>query len=229
MINISIIIPVYNEEETVSETMNQIKKALQKQKKAEIIAVNDASTDNSLKILKKIKDIKIISHKQNSGYGASIKTGINAAKGNTIIITDADGTYPVYEIPRFLNYMKYFDMVIGARTKGAKEPLLRKPAKKFLCILTSILVKKYVPDINSGLRAFKKELAKKFMNLYPDRFSFTTTITICFLMNNYKTKFVPIEYYKRAGKSQIRPTDFFKFIALVIKVFNVTRKSRLKF
>lgn len=226
--NASIIIPVYNEEKTVSEIIKEIKKTLRKEKNSEIIVVNDASTDNSLKMLKKIKGIKIINHEQNKGYGASIKTGIKAAKGSTVAIIDADGTYPVYEIPRLLTYMRYFDMVVGARTKKAQEPLLRKPAKKILCILTSMLVKKWVPDINSGLRAFNKSLAKRFMKLYPDRFSFTTTITICFLMNKYKVKFLPIEYYKRAGKSQIKPMDFFKFIILIIKIFNITRKSKLE-
>jgi len=225
--NTSVIIPVYNEEETVFETVTQIKKTLP-QKGIEIIAVNDGSTDNSLKKLKKIKGIKIISHKENRGYGSSIKTGIKAAKGRTIITIDADGTYPEYEITRLLSYSKYFDMVIGARIKGAKEPWLRKPAKKMLCLLTSLLVKKWVPDINSGLRAFSRAKAKKFMKLYPDRFSFSTTTTICFLMNKYKVKFLPIEYHKRAGKSQIKPTDFIKFAALIIKIFSITRKSRIK-
>ncbi len=224
---VSVILPVYNEAGVISETISRVKSAMNSCGKGfEIIVVNDCSKDNSAEVLSQIEGIKVISHEVNQGYGASLMSGMRAAEGEWIAISDVDGTYPVEDMPKLLSFSDNYDMVVGARTMGAKEPLLRKPAKKFLCLLTSLLTLTWVPDINSGLRVFRKSDAERFLHLYPKRFSFTTTITIAFLRNSYKVKFLPIHYHKRAGRSAIRPKDFFRFIALIFKVFAVAKKSR---
>ena len=183
--------------------------------------MNDCSKDGSEKILESIHGIKVIHNKINMGYGASLKKGIKNSEGNWILIIDSDGTYPVQDIPKIIKHIKNYDMVVGARIgKHVKIPLLRRPAKWFLKSLANYISPTKIPDINSGLRIFRKEIALKYWNLLPQRFSFTTTITLaCTTKGEYSVKFIPINYYKRKGKSSMRPIqDFMKFLNLTLKL-----------
>ncbi len=219
-IEISVIVPAFNEEKSISETISRLKSTL-KDLKYEIIVVSDGSTDKTREIIeKKYDDVVLINHRTNKGYGASLKDGIRVAKYEWIAITDADGTYPIHEIPNLLKYADNYDMIVGARIKkGAKIPAIRKPAKWMLNQLTNYLTKTKIPDINSGLRVFRKDIAQRFESLFPDGFSFTTTITIATLANGYDIKYVPIEYYKREGKSSISPLrDFVGFTQLIVRI-----------
>jgi glycosyltransferase involved in cell wall biosynthesis len=222
MKSVSIIIPVYNEEKAVYSTISKIKESIKKTENCnfEIIAVNDGSTDKSRQILEKINGIRLISHPYNKGYGASLKTGMRNSGSEWVLITDADGTYPIEDIPKLLKYMDEYDMIVGSRTgKNVAIPFFRKPAKKFINGLANFMSGKKIPDLNSGFRLFKKEYAMEFYNLYPSGFSFTTTITLAFLTNDYNVKYVPINYYKRDGKSTIHPLkDFAKFIVLIFRM-----------
>ena len=215
----SVIIPAYNEQKSVAETISNVKQTLRNMP-SEIIVVNDASKDRTAHILKKISGIRVVTHPVNKGYGASLKSGIRVAQGEWIIITDADGTYPVRDIPRLLKHIPENDMVIGARTgKNVQVPLLRRPAKWMLRIVARIVTGIRIPDLNSGLRVFKKSMALKFWNLFPQGFSFTTTITIASLVNNYNVKYIPINYFKRKGKSSINPIkDFVGFNLVIFRV-----------
>lgn len=231
---ISIVLPVYNEEEAVAQTIREIREVMGKTKYPyEIIAVDDGSVDKSGKILEKIKGINVIHHPYNLGYGAAIKTGIKAAKGDWILITDSDGTYPSKDIPRILSYIGKYDMVVGARGIGGKTikvPLLRRPAKKILSLLANFLTGRKIPDLNSGLRVFKKEIAEEFFHLFPQGFSFTTTITLACLTNGYTVKYVPIEYFKRKGKSSISPAkDFPGFLSLILRTITYFRPFKVFF
>jgi len=217
---ISVVVPVFNEEKSVKKTLNSLEKTMKTTKKPfEIIAVDDGSTDNSAKIIRKISGVKLIQHTRNKGYGASLKSGILASRSDWILIIDADGTYPISSIPSLIKHMNEYDMIVGARTgKNVKIQLIRRPAKKILSILANFLTKENIPDLNSGLRLFKKSLVMEFFNLFPPGFSFTTTITLCALTNNYKVKYVPINYKKRIGKSSIKPFDFISFMSLIVKI-----------
>jgi len=216
---ISVVVPVFNEERAVASTMNQLKEVMNKSGyDYEIIAVNDGSKDKSLEILKNIKGINVINHPYNLGYSASLKDGIKHAKGNLILITDADGTYPIREIPNLLKHVDKYDMVVGNR-KTDNIPLLRKPAKFMIAKLGNFVSGKKIPDINCGLRVFKKDIALRFWNLFPSGFSFTITITLACLTNEYTIKYVPISYFKRKGKSTIHPIkDFVNFINLIARI-----------
>ena len=221
MVNLSVVVPVYNEEKSIVDTIIRIKETLKGIKlKSEIVIVNDGSKDNSHKILKDVKGIVYLRHIRNKGYGASLKTGIKKAKGEWIAITDADGTYPIEDLKKLIKYTKICDMVIGARTKkGSKAPTIRKPAKWMIKKLAEFLTGKKIPDINSGLRIFKKDIALRFWNLFPNGFSFTSTITVSSMVNNYSVMFIPIQYFKREGKSTISTIrDFVGFISLVFKI-----------
>jgi len=216
----SIIIPSYNEEESIKKVIADLQKIINQE--YEIIAVNDGSTDQTENILKQIDNIKIINHSKNRGYGAALKSGIGKAQGEYIIIIDGDGTYPVNEIPKLLKYVNNYDMVSGMR-KGKNFDTRwfysQRLAKFILKKIAGYVTQKKIPDINCGLRIFKKEVIKKYWDLYPQGFSFTTTSLVAFLANNYQVKFVPIDYYGRKVKSTLKPfKSFVSFISLILKL-----------
>ncbi|MBU2472861.1 MAG: glycosyltransferase family 2 protein [Patescibacteria group bacterium] len=216
---ISIIIPVYNEEEGIKKVIDDLKVCLPNQ---EIIVVDDYSTDQTNQIIKNISDIKIITHTRNQGYGASLKSGIREAQGQYIIIIDGDGTYPIDAIPELIKYAEEYDMVSGARqgkNHDARWLYTQRIGKFVLKKIAGYVTQTKIPDINCGLRIFKKETIKKFWNLYPQGFSFTTTSLVAFLSNDYRVKFVPINYHKREGKSTLKPfKSFTAFINLIFKI-----------
>lgn len=219
-LDVSVVIPAYNEEKAIEKVITDIEKALNAGKrKYEIIVVDDGSTDETPSILKKIQGIELIVNDENRGYGAALKRGIKKSRGNIIIITDADGTYPNKDIPRLLEYADQYDMVVGARTgKNVKIPLYRRPAKWFLTKLANYLSESKIPDLNSGMRTFKRDTILQFFNILPSGFSFTTTITLAYLNNDYSVKYVPIDYHSRKGESKIRPVkDTLGFISLIIR------------
>jgi glycosyltransferase involved in cell wall biosynthesis len=215
---VSIIIPAYNEEDSICEVIDQIETVMKSQDKSyEILVVNDGSTDKTGEVLKHVP-ANVIEHEFNKGYGASLKTGIKKANGDIIVITDADGTYPPEAIPSILSHMSECDMVVGARVGAkAKMPLIRKPAKWCLSKLANYLSGTKIPDLNSGLRAFRKETVMEFYHMLPRGFSFTTTITLGMHSNDYIIKYIPIDYLKRSGKSKIHPIkDTLNFILLIV-------------
>jgi len=229
MKTVSIIIPIYNEEKSLPKVLSDIKKIKAHNRNiCEIIAVDDGSTDNSAKIVQEAR-IKLLRHTSNKGYGAALKTGISAANGEYILIIDADGTYPVDAIPTLIKLSSKYDMVVGARTgKHVTIPLLRRPAKWILNKLANYLTDIKIPDLNSGLRIFKKDIALRFFDLFPDGFSFTATITIAALTNNYNVKFVPINYYKRESKSSIKPIrDFSSFFYLILRLMIYFKPAKI--
>ena len=217
---ISIIIPAYNEEQRIGIVLDNLLANIALQNMdCEIIVVDDGSLDKTAEIVKRY-DVQLIQHEHNKGYGASLKTGIHYAKYNVIVITDADGTYPVDQIPKLVNFINEYDMVVGARTgKHVKIPLIRQPAKWVLNKYANYLVQDNIPDLNSGLRVFKKDIFEKFKGILPNGFSFTTTITLALLNNGYRVKYIPVNYFKRGGKSKIRPIrDTINFFSLITKV-----------
>ncbi len=216
----SVIIPTYNEREGIPQVIESLQSLRKKHgNQWEIIIVDDGSTDGTPELIKNLHDIVLVRHPFNRGYGAAIKTGIRHAKYNTLIISDADGTYPVHDIPRLLAQLSKSDMVVGARgNNDSNIPLARRPAKWMLNKLANYLTGIKIPDLNSGLRAMKKDVVMKFIHLLPDGFSFTTTITLAMLTNDYAVEFIPIEYKMRSGRSKIRPIrDTLNFLQLIIR------------
>ena len=216
----SIIIPVYNEEDGIAATLDAIQEICRNlQVPHEIITVDDGSTDRTADILSSYSGLRAISHLQNRGYGASLKTGIRNAQYPLIVITDADGTYPNERIPDLLLLAERADMVVGSRTgKNVQYSKLRSIPKYFLVRFAQWIARSPIPDLNSGLRVFRKPIVEKFLHILPDGFSFTTTITLAMLTNNYIVLYEPIDYYFRTGTSKIRPIrDTLKFIQLILR------------
>jgi len=220
---ISIVIPVFNEQECLNKTIHQMEELLESADFAfDIIIVNDGSTDGSNEILEAINNplIKIIHHDINRGYGAALKTGIAKASTSYVCTTDADDTYPNLELKKLANYIKDgYSMIVGARTGDLVQiPLLRRFPKWVLNKVANYLTGVKIPDINSGLRIMKKEDVEHFIKILPDGFSFTTTITLAMVTNNMPVCFIPINYYHRKGKSKIRPFyDTLNFLQLIIR------------
>jgi glycosyltransferase involved in cell wall biosynthesis len=219
MTAVSIVIPAYNEEEAIGSVIDQILSTMEKADITnEIIVVDDGSTDRTVQVVQK-RAVQLVRHPFNRGYGAALKTGIRKAKYDTVAIIDADGTYPVEDLPRLVSGIGEWDMVVGARVgKDAKISPLRKLARWFLTQLANFLVGTPIPDLNSGLRAFRKDIAMRFYPILPSGFSFTVTITLALLSNDYLVQYIPIRYYKRRGKSKIRPVrDTLGFLQLIIR------------
>jgi glycosyltransferase involved in cell wall biosynthesis len=221
--NFSVVVPCYNEEQAIINTLDQLHEALESCESYQVIIVDDGSTDGTGKILEEAigsyPNFTVVQHEKNKGYGASIKTGIRRSKSEFIVITDADGTYPNQHIPHLVSLCEMADMVVGARIgEGVEYSKVRAFPKFFLRHWVSWISKENVPDINSGLRVFRKDIVEKFLGILPDSFSFTTTITLAMHTNYHRVIYSPIEYSKRVGKSKIKPVkDTLRFMQLILR------------
>ena len=217
---ISVVIPVYNEQQSISSVLDEVKAVLDdKNVDYEIIVVDDGSNDNTAQVVQDKGTANLVHHPHNRGYGASLKTGISRSSGDVILIMDGDGTYRAKYIPELLDQMGEYDTVVGARTgTNVRIPLSRRPAKWFLSKLANYLAGVKIPDINSGMRVFKRADIERFVSILPPGFSFTTTLTLAYHCNDYLIKYVPIDYHERVGKSKIRPfKDGKNFILLILR------------
>ena len=217
-LDIAIIIPAHNEEEGIADVINGIKRL---NAGYEIIVVDDGSTDNTYKLAADT-GVKVIRHPYNKGYGAALKTGIRNAEADIVLFMDADGQHQPSDIKKLIQYIEEYDMVVGARTKKSKISLLRRPGKKILSITANYLAGMKIPDLNSGFRALKKDVATEFMHILPNSFSFSTTITLALITSGYNLKYVPIEAPERVGTSKIKPfRDGFRFVLMIIRTISL--------
>ena len=220
---VSVVIPCYNEASGVTESLDELRMVLQDRDDVEIIAVNDGSSDDTPAILAdyvaQAPEMRVLHNNPNLGYGASLKHGIREAKGEIIVITDADGTYPASAIPELLEKLAECDMSVGARIgRNVNVPLVRRPAKWALLRYARWMARADIKDLNSGLRAFRKKDALRLFPLLPEGFSFTSTITLAMHVNGRHISYLPIDYRKRIGTSSIRPIrDTLAFFSLVLR------------
>lgn len=211
---ITIIIPAYNEEQKIVDVIHSIKRLREHD---EIIVVDDGSTDNTLELAKKT-GVRVIHHPYNIGYGAAIKTGIRNASGDVLLFIDADGQHKAEDIEKIIAPIQEYDMVVGARSKNSKVSNFRRFGKKIMKSYASYLAGVKIPDLNSGLRSVRKDVALEFIHLYPNGFSLTTTITMASILSGHSVKFVSIDTEERVGKSKIKPfSDGANFILLIIR------------
>jgi polyisoprenyl-phosphate glycosyltransferase len=206
-LGVSVVIPVFNERSTLGAEFERVRAALASLPyESEIIFVDDGSTDGSaeeLDRLSRVDGVRVIHFSRNRGTGSARKAGTKAARGQVVIWTDADLTLPNDEIPRLLRELDGFDQVVGARTsEEGSVRALRTPVKWAIRRLASYLMMTSIPDLNSGFRAFRRDVALQFVELLPKGFSCTTTMTMTFLANGYSVNHIPIRYVPRtAGKS----------------------------
>jgi len=225
---VSIVIPAYNEESGIPLVVAELQRILGDYPAAvEIIVVDDGSTDATARAAA-LAGARVMRHRSNRGYGAALKTGIAAATYGHITIIDADGTYPASYIPALLDELERADMVVGSRVNpGAKIPLIRRPAKWLLNRLANYLTNARISDLNSGLRAFRRDIVMQYFPILPDQFSWTTTITLALHCDKYAVAYTPIDYRARKGRSKIVPWDAGSFLILILRTSMLFRPLRI--
>jgi glycosyltransferase involved in cell wall biosynthesis len=225
---VSIILPCYNEEGHVTAEVERICEAMDASGyDYELVAYDDASSDQTLARLHeaapRFPHLKIVHFDRNGGSGTVRRIGTQQARGEIVVWTDADMSYPNERIPEFVQMLEKdqgLDQVVGARTtEEGTHKILRVPAKWFIRKLAERLTNAQIPDLNSGLRAFRREVSLPYLRLLPAGFSCVTTITLAFLSNQHDVRYVPIEYAKRSGKSKFHfITDAYRYILQVLRM-----------
>jgi glycosyltransferase involved in cell wall biosynthesis len=225
---VTIVLPCFNEEGHVIAEVERITAAMEASGYTyELVCVNDASTDDTLARLyeaaPRFPKMEVVNFHRNSGSGTVRRIGTQRARGEIVVWTDADMTYPNERIPELVQILEKdstIDQVVGARTsEQGTYKLLRVPAKWFIRKFAEQLTGAKIPDLNSGLRAFRREVSLPYLRLLPPGFSCVTTITVSFLANNHDMYFLPIDYYKRAGKSKFKfGKDAYRYILQVLRM-----------
>lgn len=204
---LSIVIPARNEEAAIVSVVEGL--LAKTQAPAEILVVDDASEDRTREVLAPLLQagkVRLVRHSRPRGYGACLKSGIHQARGEWVAILDGDGTYPTDRLDEFLALAEPAEMVVGARSgEVVVEPRLRSLVKRLIRFLLRFLARLEVPDLNSGLRLFRKATAEKYFHLLPDGLSFTATLTLVLLSEGYPVEFLPINYFPRQGRSNFHP------------------------
>ena len=222
---VSIVIPCYNERAGLPLLLDELDLKLAGiSVEFQYVVVDDGSTDGSSELPPRDK-VLMVRHEVNRGYGAALKTGIRNAAHAWILIIDADGTYPVDRIPDLVREAESCDMAVGARRgENVSHSIVRRAAKWPIHRLADYLVNRRIPDLNSGLRVFKKELAMHYIRLLPDGFSFTSTITLAMMADGWRVRYLNIDYYEREGSSKVKPfkdaVNYFTLVMRMILFFN---------
>ena len=225
---VTIILPCYNEEGHVVAEVERIARAMDGSGYSyELLAIDDGSTDQTLAKLHeaapRFPQLEIIPMPRNGGSGVVRRIGTQRARGEIVAWTDADMTYPNERIPELVQVLEkdpMVDQVVGARTsEQGTYKLLRVPAKWLIRKFAERLSGRRIPDLNSGMRVFRREVALPYLRLLPPGFSCVTTITLAFLSNNHEIQYVPIEYAQRAGSSKFKfVSDAYRYILQILRM-----------
>jgi len=218
--NTTVILPAYNEEKAITQVIDEVKLAMDATgREYEILVVDDVSTDNTAKLAEE-KGVRVIKRKVQGGSGASRKTGIRGAQGELIAMLDCDGTYTAGDIPKLLDALSQYDQANGARTsEEGTMKFLRAPAKYLIRRLARYLTGVNILDLNTGLKAFRRDTMMRFLWLIPDGFSCVTSMTMAYLCNGLSVTWLPSEYKKRIGSSKFHPIkDTYNYALTVIRM-----------
>ena len=228
MLDVSIIIPAYREAEGISGVVAGVRKAMKLLDLShEIIVVDDGSDDETAERAE-AAGARVISHPYNMGNGAAVKAGIRSVRGRYLVTLDGDGQHSPEDIPLLLEKLKKYDMAVGARTKNSEASFYRSLANKIYNWLASYICKRKIEDLTSGFRAIKTEIARCFVYLLPNSFSYPTTITMAVVRSGYSLAYVPIKAHRRVGKSKIKLIkDGARFLLIIIKIATLFSPMRI--
>ena len=226
--HVTVVLPCYNEQDHVMAEIERISEAMDASDYSyELLAIDDKSTDNTLARLREAEatypQLRVMAFRRNGGSGTARRIGTQDARGKIVVWTDADMTYPNERIPELVRYLDDnpgVDQVVGARTsEQGTHKLLRVPAKWVIRKFAEWLAGTKIPDLNSGLRAFRREVSLPYLRLLPPGFSCVTTITLSFLSNQHTVDYLPITYAQRAGRSKFHPLkDAYRYILQVLRM-----------
>jgi len=225
---VTIVLPCFNEQDHVLLEVQRISDTMDAAGYAyELLVIDDASTDNTLEVLReaapRFPHLRLMPFRRNGGSGTARRIGTYEARGEIVVWTDADMTYPNERIPEFVEMLRgdpTIDQVVGARTsEEGTHKILRVPAKWLIRKIAETLSNSKIPDLNSGLRAFRRSVALPYLRLLPPGFSCVTTITLAFLSNQHDIRYEPITYAKRAGTSKFKfMRDAYRYILQVLRM-----------
>jgi glycosyltransferase involved in cell wall biosynthesis len=225
---VTVVLPCFNEQDHVLLELERIAAALDASGYTyELLVIDDKSTDDTLSILRaaqpQFPQMRLMPFRRNGGSGTARRIGTQEARGRIVVWTDADMTYPNERIPEFVRYLDDnldVDQVVGARTsEEGTHKWARVPAKWVIRRIASFLSSTRIPDLNSGLRAFRRDVSLPYLRLLPPGFSCVTTITMAFLSNQHAVDYLPIDYAKRSGVSKFHPfRDAYRYILQVLRM-----------
>ena len=224
----TVVLPCYNEQDHVLQEIERITAAMDADGMSyELLVIDDASTDATLDVLTEAQPrfptMRLMPFRRNGGSGTARRIGTREARGDIVVWTDADMTYPNERIPEFVRMLlddDAFDQVVGARTtEEGTHKWLRVPAKFVIRKFAEVLTHQRIPDLNSGLRAFRRDVSLPYLRLLPPGFSCVTTLTISFLSNQHDIRYEPITYAKRAGVSKFKfVRDAYRYILQILRM-----------
>ena len=215
---LTICVPAYNEAAGIKTALEGLKARFLD---AEIVVVDDGSTDETFNLAKSVEGIVVLSHERNRGYGAALKTAIRYSKGEVIAWFDADGQHRPDDLEKIIQPVleDKMDMVIGARGEGSEISIDRLPGKMLLKFVAELIVGESIPDLNSGLRCFKSAVIKRYLHLLPEGFSASTTSTLLMKKRGYRMEFINIIANKRVGKSSVNMVyDGLVTLGLIVRI-----------
>ncbi len=222
---ISVIIPAYNEGDIIADIVKQVKYLYPD---FEVIVVNDGSTDHTADEAQRA-DARVYSHPYNIGNGAAVKSGIRVATGDILVFMDGDGQHDPEDIARLLEYFPEYDMVVGARSIGGQASLGRALGNKVYNWFASYVAKFPIKDLTSGFRAVKSNVARNFLYLLPNTYSYPTTLTLGTLRSGMSVKYIPVTIKKRAaGTSNIKMVqDGVRFFMIITRICTLYSPMRV--
>lgn len=222
---LSIVLPAKNEANALKVIIPQLISLFPQ---AEIVVVNDGSTDDTENIAKK-HGARVVTHPYSMGNGAAVKTGARSAKGDVIVFMDADGQHDPQDIPTMLEKINEgYYMVVGARHPSSQANWFRRFANNFYNRLASYMTGYKIEDLTSGFRAVRAHRFRKFLYLLPNSFSYPTTSTMAFFRSGFPVAYVPIHAGKREGKSHIKILkDGVRFFIIILRIGALFSPMRL--
>jgi glycosyltransferase involved in cell wall biosynthesis len=204
-VDVTVVIPAFNEGEAIGRTLDEVHAAVGgSRRRYEVVVVDDGSRDRTAQEAAS-RGVRVVTHRRNRGYGAALKSGVLAARGEVVLFYDADNQFEPADIERLVDELRDHDAVLGARTSQSHAPFSRRGGKKALGWLANYLARTRIPDLNCGLRAVRRDLLLDYLHLLPSGFSASTTTTLVLLKEGHDVRFVPVTVKKRIGKSTVRP------------------------